>query len=311
MVLLGRGVTEDTEYAPTLPDREEYVLKVLRGAGLKPKKLQLGLYENSQSIPFVVLDHRTYPGIEAHLFTIADSAMWIPELTPAGDIILYEPSKWYEGCKYDSIVDWRIDSWGMLLGSVESVMEWLEPYRESVTSGIRPDTIWAHHEVEWWTALWEIPENEPQNVDDFIKGIDESISPHIKELNVLGFATTGCCSGMALDHPDSRPMLPYVVFDDESYFDAGAHLFTLADMAGWTPIFGAHGYDVFVEYNLDGLDEEYIEVWGELVYAARKLGPILKEYRSLVDEAKNTMYAWDRRQRDAAKKLTPKAFEED
>jgi hypothetical protein len=240
-------LTDDSEFPPTMPDSEKYVHTVFRGVGLIPKRLQLGLDKNSQSIPYVVLNHRTYPGIEAHLFTIADSAMWIPELTPSGDIILYEPSKCYEGCGYDSIEDWRIDSWGMLLGAVEGIMEWLEPYRRSVANGIRPDTIWVHHEIEWWTALWEIPENIPQQVDDFIMGVDVSIRPHIRELNELGFATTGCCSGMERDHPDSRPMLPYVVFDDESYFDASAHLFTLADMAGWTPIFGAHGYDVFVE----------------------------------------------------------------
>lgn len=142
-------------------------------------------------------------------------------------------------------------------------------------------------------------------------GVDKSIKRHIRELNEFGFATTSSCSGMARDHPERRPMLPYVMFDDESYFDVSAHLFSLADMAGWQSSFGAHGYDVAIEYNIDGLDEDYMEAWGELVEAARKLGGALSEYRSLVDEAEFTRYAWDRRERDAAKQLMPRAVAED
>ncbi|MFQ5831222.1 MAG: hypothetical protein ACE5H4_00775 [Candidatus Thorarchaeota archaeon] len=147
------GTVSDIEFTPRMLANLRYVLNVFCGVGLTPKRLRLGLGNDSQTIPYVVIDHRTYPGIEAHLFTIADIAVWIPELMSTGDVILYEPFEWHEDCGYDSIEDWRTDAWAMLLGALEGVMEWLGPYLERVAQGMRPDVVWAHDQVEWWTAL--------------------------------------------------------------------------------------------------------------------------------------------------------------
>ncbi|MFW9887729.1 MAG: hypothetical protein ACFFER_06070 [Candidatus Thorarchaeota archaeon] len=306
----GSGVPPYVEFSPTMNEDAKYVLTSIYEAGLTPVQLNLGMGRHADCTPYLVLDHRTYPGLEANLFTIADSAMWIPEFMPNGNIIMYDPidPDTHREIGYDTVSDMRADTWGMLLGGIEAVMEWLKPYRERVSKGKRPDVRWAHHEVEWWAGLWEIPEYEPMEVDSFIDHVDKSVRLHIRELNELGFPTDECCSGLERDHKEQRAMLPYVMFDCESYFEVSAHLFTLGNIAGWSCSFGAHGYHVMLDLPYDDVDEGYMKAWDELVGAARKLGPVLESYRELVDESEFTYFAWLRRQRDGAKEVAPEAF---
>lgn len=292
------------EFREFVSDGGAGLREMFRDAGLQPKRLRLGFGRNIRKTPYVVFDHRTYPQIEAHLFTIADSAMWIPEILPNGDVIIFDTFEWYEGCGFADLEAWRTLAWMCLAGGISGVMEWLEPYRSEPIA----DERWAHQERDFLAGLYEVPPNEPMPVKSFIGGVDHSIRRHIRELNRLGFPTIECCSGISRDHPKGGSMLPYVFFDDEAYCDVSAHLFTLANMAGWEPSFGAHGYDVMLGYSIDALDDEYLKAWDELVAAARKLDPVLKEYRKLMDRHENTMYAVERMQRDYTLKNIPEAL---
>ena len=66
-------------------------------SGLSVKGLQIGLGNQSCRTPYVHLGHTTYPGVEAHLFTVADSALWIPSFTSSGDVVIFRPAKLDEG----------------------------------------------------------------------------------------------------------------------------------------------------------------------------------------------------------------------
>jgi hypothetical protein len=273
-----------------------------RDSGLRPKKIQLALGAHEKKTPYVVFDHTTYPQIEAHLFTIADSAFWIPEFLPDGDVIIYDYFEWYEGCGFDDVEHVRVNLWDLLLGAVTGIMKWLEPYRKRLQHEGRPGVMWAHHEKEFGAAQCEVHDNEPEPIDAFIDDVDQSIRPHIRELNELGFPTICSRSGIQSDH-DRAAMLPFVMFDDETYLDISAHLFTLGDMAGWNPSFAAHGYDVSLDFSYDVLDEEYAQAWDRFLSAARNLVPVLKDYRRLVDVDENTDYGWGRYHREGDKGL--------
>ena len=96
--------------------------------------------------------------------------------------------------------------------------------------------------------------------------IDESIVPIIEELNDMGLKTWGSCSGLEQDHLDREPMAPYVSFDTERTH-AHHHLFTIADMAGWTADYGVNGWGV--ELDFDNEDQYERELaWKRLIEAA-------------------------------------------
>ena len=57
---------------------------------------RFGLVVNKHSMVFdetpnLFFDRASYPGFEAHLFTIADATMWIPAFAPDSSIVLTGP----------------------------------------------------------------------------------------------------------------------------------------------------------------------------------------------------------------------------
>lgn len=216
--------------------------------------------------PQIEFNRTSYPGIEAHLFTIADAASWQPELTPTADVILL-------GSTNESD---RYASWIRLLSTIQDVMSTLEQYRQGLKHGIIPSTHWIYHELRWYRKNWEGPLHELKSAESFLYSVDESIRYHIKELNDLGFPTTQSCSGLAKDHADREPYLPYVMFDERTYPRSSAHLFTLADITGWIPSYGPHNFDI--EFRLT--DAEGAErFWDSLVVSAREMASLLYDYR--------------------------------
>lgn len=169
-------------------------------------------------------------------------------------------------------------------------------YRRSVDNGQQPTEVWALHEREWYCALWEIPENEPQAIERILRNVDSSIKEYILYMNVAGFATTESCSGFKKDHEDRRLFNPFVMFDDEYYLDVSARVFTLADASGWEPSFGAHGYDVMVEVYDEG-DAVIQKAWDLLAEKAVAFGEFLHEYRDLVDPIRGFLFSLKRHQR--------------
>ncbi|MHA1950023.1 MAG: hypothetical protein ACXAAO_06275 [Candidatus Thorarchaeota archaeon] len=227
-------------------------------------------YESSLdgvTIPHIKFDRFSYPGVEAHLFTIADAALWQPELTSSGDVILSGPKESETN-----------ESWKNLFTSMYEIMESLNQYRQGLTHGIIPTSHWVYHEVRWYRENWEGPQHEPIPAESILYLVDNSIKPHIKELNDLGFQTTQSCSGLARDHSDRESYLPYVMFDERVYPRSSAHLFTLADISGWIPSYGPHNFDVeFKLASADGAEK----FWDKLIDSARDLTALLHEYQSL------------------------------
>ena len=226
----------------------------------------LGIDSNSQ--PLIEFDHTSYPGIEAHLFTIADASSWQPELTSSADVILFGPTNESN----------RFNSWNKLLTTVEDVMCSLEQYRQGLTHGIIPSSHWVYHEFRWYRKNWDGPPHELIPAESILHLVDDSIKSHIKELNDLGFQTTQSCSGLAKDHSDRESYLPYVMFDERIYPRSSAHLFTLADISGWIPSYGPHNFDV--EFRLTSEDGAE-RFWDKLVDSAKILTTLLHEYRTL------------------------------
>lgn len=232
---------------------------------LTVKDYEAGL--DSETIPYIKFDRSSYPGVEAHLFTLADAVLWQPELTSSGDVILSGPK--------ESTTD---ESWKNLFTSMHKIMESLNQYRQGLTHGIIPTSHWVYHEVRWYRENWEGPQHEPIPAESILHLVDNSIKPHIKELNDLGFQTTQSCSGLARDHSDRESYLPYVMFDERIYPRSSAHLFTLADISGWIPSYGPHNFDV--EFRLASADGAE-RFWDKLIDSARDLTALLHEYRSL------------------------------
>ena len=212
----------------------------------------------------LTFDRTSYPGFEAHLFTIADATMWSPEFDPESNVILMGPK------------DHPQESLTNLLTVTDEIMSSLEQYRQGVKHGIIPSTHWVYHETRWYRENWEGPFRELKLTKDFLYSIDESIRPHIEELNDLGFPTTQSCSGLAREHADRDPYLPYVMFDERVFPRSSAHLFTLADITGWIPSYGPHNFDI--EFRLHSPDDSE-RFWDDLVVTARRLAELLHEYR--------------------------------
>ena len=222
---------------------------------------------DSDDRPQIEIDHASYPGVEAHLFTIADASSWEPELLASGDVILSGPSNQSD----------KSGSWNKLFTTFDDIMFSLVKYRQGLMHGIIPTSHWVYHEIRWYRKNWEGPPHELIPVESILHLVDESIRPHIKELNELGYQTTQSCSGLARDHSDREAYLPYVMFDERVYPRLSAHLFTLADMSGWVPSYGPHNFDI--ELRLTSSDDAE-RFWDKLVETARVLTPLLEDYRS-------------------------------
>jgi len=244
----------------------ERSIKALSVFDLEVNRFSLALDETQEDIPVLEINRNSYPGCEAHLFTIADASQWKPELNSEVDVVLIGP---------ENNQDPR-ESWMKLFSVAQEVMESLEQYRQGLKHGIIPSTHWIYHETRWYRKNWEGLPHEPIPTEDFLYSVDASIRSHIKELNELGFPTTQSCSGLAIDHTDREPYLPYVMFDERMFPRSSAHLFTLADITGWIPCYGPHNFDI--EFRLPG-PEGSERFWDNLVMAARRLAELLHEYR--------------------------------
>jgi hypothetical protein len=247
-------------------DEIESSIKALSKYDLVMNRFSLSLDNHHEDQSFLEFDRTSYPGFEAHLFTIADASSWLPELNSADDLVILRPNQ-----QSDSY-----DSWKKLLNIIKEVMESLEQYRQGLKHGIIPSTHWIYHEIRWYRSNWKGPFHEIKPVDDFLYSVDESIRHHIKELNALGFPTTQSCSGLEIEHTDREPYLPYVMFDERIYPRSSAHLFTLADITGWIPSYGPHNFDI--EFRLPG-PEDAGRFWDNLVVSARRLAELLHDYR--------------------------------
>ncbi len=244
----------------------ERSIKALSEYNLVVNNFSLALDERQEDAPVLEFNRNSYPGFEAHLFTIANASQWTPELNSEADVVLVGPQKSHDSYK----------SWVKLLSVAQEVMQSLEHYRQGLIHGIIPSTHWAYHETKWYRKNWEEHSPELKPAEDFLYSVDESIKSHIKELNDLGFPTTQSCSGLAKDHADREPYLPYVMFDERMFPRSSAHLFTLADITGWIPSYGPHNFDVeFRLLNPEGSGR----FWGNLVTAAKRLAELLHEYR--------------------------------
>ncbi len=226
----------------------------------------LGLGEPLDEPASIRISKSSYPGFEAHLFTIADASLWQTELTLTSDVILRNSS-------HPSI---RVQSWYRLLGNLQRIMDALSLYRRGLRHGIIPSVQWISSEYQWYRQNWEASLHESYSTQDFLYSVDASIRSHIKELNELGFLTTQSCSGLPMDHPDREAYLPYVSFDERAYPRVSAHLFTLAEMTGWIPIYGPHNFDVELTLQTPEMAER---MWERLVVGARYLAPLLADYR--------------------------------
>ncbi len=245
----------------------ERSIKALSKFDLMVNRFSLALDERPNNAPVLEFNRNSYPGFEAHLFTIADASLWNPELNSESDIVLTGP----EDCHKSH------ESWLKLLSVAKEVLESLEQYRQGLKHGIIPSTHWVYHETRWYRENWEGQPHELKPTEDFIYSVDESIKSHINELNELGFPTTQSCSGLAKDHPDREPYLPYVMFDERMFPRSSAHLFTLADITGWIPSYGPHNFDI--EFRLPGPDGSE-RFWNNLVKSARRLAELLHDYRN-------------------------------
>ena len=76
-----------------------------------------------------------------------------------------------------------------------------------------------------------------------------------------------------------------------------AHIFTMAELAGWDPCWGAHGYDVLI-YATDENEKELEKAWKKLGEVARNIGEELESFRELVEPWQETFYYRFRRERN-------------
>jgi hypothetical protein len=244
----------------------EKSIKTLAKFDLVVNKYSMALDEHQKHLPVLILDKTSYPGFEAHLFTVADATMWTPEINPDSDVVLTGPKRAKD----------PHESWSKLLDISNELLGSLVHYRQALMHGIIPSTHWVYHESRWYRENWEGPLHELKPAEDFLYSVDESIRHHIKELNDLGFPTTQSCSGLVEEHDDRDPYLPYVMFDERPFPRSSAHLFTLADIAGWIPSYGPHNFDI--EFRLNTPDDSG-RFWNSLIVTARRLAELLQEYR--------------------------------
>ena len=271
---------------------EEQIREVLNHWSIPHSDLNYAVNDDPDDIPYLVLGHEAYFGVEAHLFTAADMALWIPELLPTGDVVIYFPIRTLDPESAVTLSQRRMLAWEFLMRSIDWV---IHKVRKGRAEHGGPSESWAHCEREE-DGYFEIPENHPIPIDKILSWVDPSITEVILELNIQGFVTVESCSGLREDHEGKRPFNAYVCFDDEYYHDVSAHLFTLAEAAGWDPTFGAHGFDVMFHCKTD--DESGIaEAWDRLEEMATEFGEYLESYRGLVEPHQGYFYYRFRKER--------------
>lgn len=272
---------------------EEQVKELLDHWDVPCKDLNYVVSNDPDDIPYLILDHDSYSGCEAHFFTVADLALWIPELLPSEDVVLYYPLRLLDDKHPDALSRRRAILWEILALHFDETM-----HKIRVAGAHKFDSTdtWAHNEKDWAAGIFEIPENTPIPIDKILRRVDSSIRDTILELNKAGFATIESCSGLKKDHEGSKPFQPYVAFDDEYYHDVSAHLFTMAELAGWDPCWGAHGFEVLI-YATDESEKELEKAWKKLGEVAREFGEELESYRELVEPWQETFYFRFRRER--------------
>ncbi|MBA7582637.1 hypothetical protein ES708_24573 [subsurface metagenome] len=123
-------------------------------------------------------------------------------------------------------------------------------------------------------------------MEEIIQSIDPSIQTIIAEFHSLGLMTSSCCSGLPEDHPDREPQKPYVYFWGD-YEGAHHHLFTIANMAGWTADYGVNGWGVEVSVS-HSEPEDIRTAWARLIQMTRLVMPNLRIYIEVVQE-----FAWE------------------
>ena len=271
---------------------EEQVKELLEHWDIPYKDLNYAVSNDPDDIPYLILDHDSYSGGEAHFFTVADLAVWIPELLPSGDVVLYYPLRLLDDKHPDALSRKRTISWEILAFSFDQIMHKI---RVAGAHRFSSTDTWAHNEREPEGYI-EIPENDPIPIDKILRRVDTSIKETILELNKAGFATIESCSGLKKDHEGSKPFQPYVALDDEYYLDVSAHIFTIAEASGWDPCWGAHGFEVLI-YATDESEKELENAWKKLGEVAKEFGEELESYRELVEPWQETFYYRFRRER--------------
>ena len=289
------GQLADTELICESGSVSNLVTEVFRNAGFSVAQVSSGFSNDATRLPHVVLTGSSYPGFEAHLFTIADASFWIPEFTPDNKVVLYYP--WGSD-------DEKRSAWERLLESAIVIGRALAEYRRRTQRGAHSVPVrWAHTEKGWQELLRLAAEQSlTPETDDW----EESIAAHIVTLCSSGFVAKYAYSGLTKDHPTMKVLdFPTVWFEDENYIGVDAHLFTLADMAQWVPSFGEHGIDVIMEMPIRDL-EEARKGWKRLTSVASTLKCLLRGYRTIMMDGFVGDYKYWRIQRVGFNVLRPK-----
>jgi hypothetical protein len=246
------------------------ISKILRTHGFNALSLHTGFSEQSIH-PTLVIDHQSYPGVEAHVVTAANSAFWMPKLTNNGDVILNYP--------HSVNIAERYLAWERLLETLIELSNSLHSYRTRISEGWVPSIIWAHHELDWYRDRSSSPYYEQPDTSTFIEYVDHSIRDHIVVLNEYGFPTLESCSGLPQDHPDREPYRPYIMLTERAYPNCIPHFFTLADIADWIPTYAPHNFDVYIRiHNSTPIEES----WNRLINSAKLLHLLLRPYRESI-----------------------------
>jgi hypothetical protein len=233
--------------------------------------------------PYVLCSHETYPGIEPHLYTAADAALWTPCLTSSGDVLLFNP--------HDVVRRDEMTAWTSLISMIHKVSRLMKSYVLDIEGGHGFGGSWFQQEDEWFRGFIEGPYHGVRNVSNFIDYVDPSIRRHIHLFNRLGFATTESCSGIPSEHPDRTPYPPYVMFDERAYPGISAHLYTLANATGWIPSPGRHHFDITLRLK-NHLDAE--TKWDDLYVTTKQLGSLLDHYIKQICAPDSGLFQWRR-----------------
>lgn len=256
---------------------ETALVSALEEAGLVILEESLGGDEESWS--WLHLDHTSYPGCEAHAFTLAHAVMWGATLDANGDILLI--CDLASGTEEDPESRLLLESrWDALCSVTCDLGARLNSYRVWIEQGHMPGVVWGSSAQVWFRTMWSAFDVARPRIGDFIDYVDELIRPHIVRLNELGFWTKESCSGLIEDHPDREPYWPYVMFEERAYPSASAHLFTLADLAGWVPTLAPHNFDIYVRARKN---QDIYDSWVDLVGCAEYLESLLRPYRRIVN----------------------------